>query len=131
MQVKQTARAADKPLEFAKSRKATTSPAGSHCFHNYRIANRIALDMLRIEKRSESSDAVSYAISGRLREDLSDLEATVKGEQRRVTLDLREVTIVSREAVVFLGHCERNGVVLVNCPGYVREWIDQEGPTTG
>jgi hypothetical protein len=41
-------------------------------------------------------------------------------------LDLGEVRLVNRAAVQFLGSCESNGIELLNCPLYVREWILRE-----
>jgi hypothetical protein len=41
-------------------------------------------------------------------------------------LDLSEVTLVDLEAVRFLISCEDEGVELVQCPSYVREWILHE-----
>jgi hypothetical protein len=38
-------------------------------------------------------------------------------------LDLGEVRLLNRAAVQFLGACEFNGIELLNCPLYVREWI--------
>jgi hypothetical protein len=41
-------------------------------------------------------------------------------------LDLAEVTLVDIAAVQFLVRCENEGVELVHCPPYVREWIIRE-----
>jgi hypothetical protein len=37
-----------------------------------------------------------------------------------------QVTLVGREAVEFLARLEAEGVRIVNCPDYVRTWIDAE-----
>jgi hypothetical protein len=42
-------------------------------------------------------------------------------------LDLKDVVLVDREFVQFLRKRERDGVVLRNCPGYIRAWIAREG----
>jgi hypothetical protein len=39
---------------------------------------------------------------------------------------LSEVTLVDVEAVRFLSNCEHEGIVLIHCPLYVREWILRE-----
>jgi hypothetical protein len=39
---------------------------------------------------------------------------------------LEEVTLVDVEVVRFLGMCEANGVELVHCSPYIREWIRRE-----
>jgi anti-anti-sigma regulatory factor len=44
----------------------------------------------------------------------------------RVTLDLKDVTLVGRAAVRFLEGVEAAGVRIVNCPEYVRSWIAAE-----
>ena len=41
-------------------------------------------------------------------------------------LDLKEVTLLDRDSVRFLIRCESDGIQLVNCPLYVREWITRE-----
>lgn len=46
--------------------------------------------------------------------------------QGPTVLDLKEVTLVAREAVLFLARVEAGGVRLVNCPEYVRRWIAAE-----
>ena len=41
-------------------------------------------------------------------------------------LDLREITLVDIAVVRFLISCENEGVELVKCPSYVREWMLRE-----
>jgi anti-anti-sigma regulatory factor len=41
-------------------------------------------------------------------------------------LELKEVTLVDADAVRFLGSCESEGIQLLNCSGYIREWIVRE-----
>jgi len=43
-----------------------------------------------------------------------------------VSLDLKELTLVDRESVLYLRRCEDEGVKLANCAAYVRDWIDRE-----
>ena len=43
-----------------------------------------------------------------------------------IALDLKEVTLVERDAVKFLSECESNRISLKNCPAYIREWINRE-----
>ena len=42
--------------------------------------------------------------------------------QRKI-IDLSEVTLVDLEVVRFLISCEDEGIELVQCPPYVREWM--------
>lgn len=82
--------------------------------------------MLRI-LRSYGSGAV-YALSGRMEpEDVLELRTLLNLESARpISLDFQEVTLVGRGVVTFLSECEINGVRLVNCPTYVRQWIEAE-----
>ena len=69
-------------------------------------------------------------LSGRIEpEHLVGLEDLVGQEKRprSMAIDLKEVTLVDRDAVTFLAQCESRGVTLENCPAYVREWIAREG----
>jgi len=54
------------------------------------------------------------------------LTSLLEQERGRMVLDLKEVTLVDREAVRFLAACETKGSVLRNCPAFVREWILRE-----
>jgi hypothetical protein len=58
---------------------------------------------------------------------IAELEALIAAESNRlVFLDLPDVTLVNREAIEFLAGAEAAGAVLINCPEYVRSWIDAE-----
>ena len=41
-------------------------------------------------------------------------------------LDLHEVTLVHADVIRFLSTSEEEGITLVRCPPYVREWIQRE-----
>jgi len=43
-----------------------------------------------------------------------------------ILLDLKEVTLVARDAVRFLASVEARGIRILNCPDYVRSWIAAE-----
>jgi hypothetical protein len=45
---------------------------------------------------------------------------------RDIVVDLRDVSMVDREVMRFLMHCESNGVTLENCTPYIREWMTRE-----
>jgi hypothetical protein len=45
---------------------------------------------------------------------------------RLVALDLDELEHVDIDGVRFLDTCEAQGIELVNCSPYLREWIAQE-----
>ena len=83
--------------------------------------------MLRITKGTEGPDSITFLLSGRIRsEHVAELGTLVGSERRRVVLDLKDVTLVSCEAVRFLGTCELHGAELRNCQAYVRRWITRE-----
>ena len=81
----------------------------------------------RIE-RSTNARGVTFVLSGDMDSahvtELETLIATVSN--RLVFLDLADVTLVNREAIKFLAGMEAAGAVLVNCPVFVRSWIDAE-----
>jgi hypothetical protein len=47
-------------------------------------------------------------------------------DYRDIVLDLKDVTIVGRDAMRFLARCEADGVKLENCASYIREWMERE-----
>lgn len=84
---------------------------------------------LRIEK-SISGKAVTFALSGRLdAPGLIELQRLFDDykEGRRFILNLKDVRLVDRAAVKFLAFCESSGMLLENCPAYIRNWILNEG----
>lgn len=83
--------------------------------------------MFRINKGPEGPASITLSLSGRIQSgQIVELGTLVESESRRVILDLKEVTLVSCEAVRFLGACESRGTELMNCPAYVRRWITRE-----
>jgi anti-anti-sigma regulatory factor len=83
--------------------------------------------MLKIE-RSENARAV-FTLSGRIEmEDVAELQRLFALEEfeRHLVLDLKDVTLVDRDAVKFLARCEADSIKLENCPAYIREWLVRE-----
>jgi hypothetical protein len=82
--------------------------------------------MLRIERRSKGK-STNLKLSGRMQGDgLAELFTEIEKCNPRPSLDLEEVTLLDRDSVRFLIRCESEGVRLVNCSLYVREWITRE-----
>jgi hypothetical protein len=82
--------------------------------------------MLRIQRQSKGR-STNLKLSGRMQADgLSELMAEIEKCDNLPSLDLEEVTLLDRDSVRFLIRCESEGVQLVNCPLYVREWITRE-----
>ena len=82
--------------------------------------------MLRIT-RAANGEAI-FRLSGRMdAEGVAELERLFNAETsgRRIVLDLKQLTLVDRDAVIFLAKCEAD-VQIKNCPPYIREWIRRE-----
>jgi hypothetical protein len=81
----------------------------------------------RVERVVGEQDLIVMRVSGRVRgDDVHTLGELLGREKGKVVLDLREVTLVDRETVIFLSVSEANGVELRNCPDYIREWVARE-----
>jgi hypothetical protein len=88
---------------------------------------------LRIQ-RSIERELVVFTLTGRIQaEQVPELLAIVRSESRahRILLDLEQVRLVDREAVLFLELSEMLGAELKNCSPYIRKWIDQERASLG
>ena len=82
--------------------------------------------MFKIEKLPAGQRTVLRLI-GRIRvEHLEELKAQIRDDGQTVNLDLDEVTLVDVEVVCFLRCCEIDGIELLNCSPYIREWIVRE-----
>ena len=80
--------------------------------------------MLRIQ--STVNGEPLFTVSGRMNSaNLVELKNLIDAETaaRPIALDLKELTLVDREAVTFLKQCESKGIKLRNCSAYIREWI--------
>ena len=77
----------------------------------------------------EKNAEVSFLVSGQMdSECMAELKSLflVETEERRIALDLRELTLVDEDAVRFLAGCQTEGIGLKNCPAYISEWIRRE-----
>ena len=80
----------------------------------------------KIEKYRDAH-STTIRLIGRMRaEHLSELEKQIKESESKTVLDLEELNLVDVEAVRFLGMCETQGVTLLNCSAYIRDWIGKE-----
>jgi hypothetical protein len=83
--------------------------------------------MLKIQR--STNPRVVFALSGRIEmEDVSELQRLFALENcdQHLILDLKDVTLVHRDAVKFLANCRAKGMALENCPSYIRQWMEQE-----
>jgi hypothetical protein len=88
--------------------------------------------MLKIQRSANGH--VVFKLSGRIEaEDIKELREVLALEttRKQLVLDLRDVTLVNQDAITFLGSCEADGIILENCPAYIREWIEQARGGTG
>ena len=78
---------------------------------------------LRIESGEHGR---TLKLIGRIQaEHLDELRRQIAASASRA-LELKEVTLVDADAVRFLGSCETEGIELLNCSAYIREWIVRE-----
>ena len=81
---------------------------------------------LKIESAFDGKTA-TLRLSGRIEEDhLAAIQEEVRRYHPRLAFDLGEATLVDREVVRFLAAQEVEGVELIDCPRYIREWIARE-----
>ena len=83
--------------------------------------------MLKIQRSANGK--VVFTLSGRIEaDDLAELRRVLDLEvaDQLLALDLKDVTLLDRDAVKFLARREADGIQLENCPAYIREWIERE-----
>ncbi len=106
-------------------------PSRTLKFSNLRLAlNLLSLwpnGMLKIGMKANGD--VVITLSGRIdKEHIAELEALIaaEGKDRRVILDLKELTLTGQDGMAFLAQCEAAGIALANCDPYLREWIARQ-----
>ncbi len=81
---------------------------------------------LRIEKYLNGPSTTIRLIGRMQREHLEALKAQMKNSGPKIALDLSEVSLVDLDVVCFLASCQREGVELIHCSPYIRDWIAKE-----
>jgi ABC-type transporter Mla MlaB component len=88
--------------------------------------------VLRID-RSNKSEFVILTLSGRIESkkivELRGILASQE-ENQKIAIDLKDVTLVDQGSVEFLAECMAQGAALLNCPAYLREWIERLHPSS-
>jgi hypothetical protein len=82
--------------------------------------------MLRIQREAHGD---VFTLSGRIeKENLAELEKFIGTEatDRRIALDLKDMTLTGQDGIDFLAQCEAAGITLQNCDPYIREWITRQ-----
>ena len=82
---------------------------------------------MKIETSSDGQ-TVMLRLIGRIESMyLGELQAEVRRHGRPLVLDLDQVTLVDQRVVRFFVACEAEGIELVHCAPYIREWMSGEG----
>jgi len=69
-------------------------------------------------------------LSGELRcSHLLDLRAEIEQVSQPITLDMDEVDVLDIDGIRLLNECQTQGIQVVNCSPYIREWMFQEKRT--
>jgi anti-anti-sigma regulatory factor len=87
-----------------------------------------------IKIQRSANGQVVFKVGGRIEaEDIKELEEVLALEttRKQLVLDMRDVTLVNRDAIKFLAGCEADSIKLENCPAYIREWIERVKGRTG
>jgi len=81
---------------------------------------------LKIERIS-GKRRTRIRLSGELRcEHLDQLRAEIARGGPRVVLDLEEVDLVDLKGICFLNACRAEGISVLYCSPYIREWMFRE-----
>ena len=81
---------------------------------------------LKIERYSEGSSTTIRLIGRMQAEHLAELETQIRESGSEIVVDLEQVDLVDVQVVRFLGVCEAQGIMLLNCSPYIRDWIGKE-----
>jgi anti-anti-sigma regulatory factor len=81
---------------------------------------------LKIEKDSRGGNTTVRLIGHFQSEHVGELKKQLQQNGPLFVLDLKEVTVVDVEVVRFLEECEAEGVKIVHCSPYIREWMARE-----
>lgn len=86
--------------------------------------------MLKIRTISDTPEELQVALVGHLTVEYLPCIQTMLEQARdrksNLVLDLRELSLVDREAVQALKRWKEQGVVSIHCPAYVDRWVRQE-----
>ena len=86
--------------------------------------------MFKLTTNNETPEFTTLNLCGRFtREYVPEVEKALSPagiKRRKLALDLAQVTLVDRAAIVFLCAARSKKIVIHNVPVYVRLWMDQE-----
>ena len=81
---------------------------------------------MKIEKDPQGGKTTIRLIGHFQSEHVGELKKQLLDSGPHFVLDLKEVTIVDVDVVRFLGACELEGMKILHCSPYIREWILRE-----
>jgi len=86
--------------------------------------------VFKITTNNENPEFTTVSLCGRFtREYVPEVEKALSPagtRRRKLALDLAQVTLVDRAAIVFLCAARSKNIAIHNVPVYVRLWMDQE-----
>jgi hypothetical protein len=85
-----------------------------------------ATAQMKIETSSDGATTTICLIGEFQSEHLAELTNQLRDKGPNCVLDLKEVTIVDLDVVRFLGARELEGVHIICCSHYIRDWISRE-----
>lgn len=80
----------------------------------------------KIEKHCDGQRTTIRLIGRMQLQHLQALQTLIDESSAPITLDLDELMLVDVEAVCFLGRCQNDGVSLLHCSRYIKDWIAKE-----
>ena len=86
---------------------------------------------LKIERNSNAQLTILRLIGRIQSEHVEELKTLIRSSGPNVALGLDDVTIIDLDSVRFLRICEVNGIELVHCSPYIREWMTREQDREG
>ena len=81
---------------------------------------------LKIERYSEGPSTTIRVVGRMQAEHLPELEKQIRESGSKIVIDMEELDLVDVQVVRFLGACEAQGITLINCSPYIRDWIGKE-----
>ena len=97
-----------------------------HLFASTAVGFWVPTMTLRIKQLCEDH-GTRICLSGALRcAHLVNLRTEIERFGQPAILDLDEVNVVDIDGIRFLNECQAQGIQVVNCSPYIREWMLQE-----
>jgi len=81
---------------------------------------------LRIDRHVVGNRAIIHLVGNLRIEHLDEIKAQIGAPDRVTVLDVRGVSLISVEGVRFLNACEAEGISVLHCSPYIREWMLRE-----